>query len=190
VKYIGVAVGDDEGVLKAAVEQMLLLQQHEQQQEEQQDQGVRNGAQAIKVKSNLHVTLWHTNHHQQQQQGQQLNKQPQQQQSQQQQGNAEVSLGALPTELLSCSGSEVVLQVVALDKNDHVLAAQVDLLDGPPAVVEAWQGLAHPHITLWVAPGHTASEAMDLGQQVQAGAAERKVLQQPLELKGVVKAFQ
>jgi hypothetical protein len=27
--------------------------------------------------------------------------------------------------LLSCCGSEVVLQVVALDSNDHVIAAQV-----------------------------------------------------------------
>lgn len=66
---------------------------------------------------------------------------------------------------------------------------QVDLLDAPSAVVEAWQGLEYPHITLWVAPGHAAAEAMTLGREVEAGKAERSRLKQPLVIKGVVKGF-
>ena len=58
VKYIGVAVGDDEGVLKGAVEKMILLQhQGQPQNQEYLIEGVGNGANAIKVRVRMQDAL-------------------------------------------------------------------------------------------------------------------------------------
>ncbi|KAF6265093.1 hypothetical protein COO60DRAFT_1697947 [Scenedesmus sp. NREL 46B-D3] len=141
-------------------------QQGQEQQQEQLVSATATGPAGLKVKSGLHVTLWHR--------------------------DDAAAAAAVRDALLACAGQEVQLQLLAVDTSPEVTAAQVELLAGPDSVTAAWQQLAYPHITLVVGRGASAADSNLLPARVaDAGnaAAYRVVLPEPVLVSGQVLGF-
>ncbi len=80
----------------------------------------------------------------------------------------------------------MTVQVVSIDHAPgKVTAAQVQLLDAPDVAFTK----PYHHITLVIGQGAAAKDANKLPEWVEAGAAQRIVLEDPVPLSGVVSGF-
>ncbi|KAG1655683.1 hypothetical protein FOA52_003276 [Chlamydomonas sp. UWO 241] len=89
--------------------------------------------------------------------------------------------------LAACVGQGALLEVVAVDVGEDVVAAQVTLLSAPDAALAPPKD--YHHITLWVGSDALPRDANKLPERVAAGAAVRYTLGETLQLEGQLLAF-
>lgn len=68
---------------------------------------------------------------------------------------------------------------------------QVELIAAPSTIVEAWNEMSYPHITLAVGPGANAVDSNELPKRIADAAdmARRVQLPQPIPVIGQLLAF-